>query len=91
MCGNCKLDKSEREELEELRKRIDLYNEIFTVEKLDEIWRLGWFSHKLASETGDTSEEVMKQLHKEDINDLIASELESLCNKENYGREIGED
>ena len=78
MCGNCFLSNNEKDELENLRNKVQILEDLCLPAKFKDMWNAGWFSRKIASDIGNTSLEMMNELYAEDLENLIQTELSEL-------------
>jgi len=79
---NCKLNNSERIELEELRKKVHILESLCLPEKFKSAWEYGLSSGIYAGK--DLTDELKAELYAEDLQSIIEDTLDNL-EKENDG------
>lgn len=85
MCKNCGefancngLTKGERTELEELRSKVKIYEDLTLPEKFKEFYVAAWYSAKFAMDEGQFNVAKLEELYQEDLSSIINHELSNL-------------
>ena len=72
------LSVEEKAELETLRIEVKILKDLCLPEKFKEFWLAGYYSGKLAEQTGETSVNDMDKFYSEDLEQCIKVELNNL-------------
>jgi len=72
------LNSLERDELEELRKKVQIYEDLCTSDKLRDNYIAGWYDAKLAIDEGKFSLKTLEYNYRVRVEDVIREELDNL-------------